>query len=101
MGPKGLPAPVLRTADERLAGFRAGLEATGGTRERVVRPEFTRDGGYAGTTELLTEGLGDIELVFAVNESWPSAPCPPSATPASPPARADHRWSSRTIGGSR
>jgi LacI family transcriptional regulator len=61
-------AEGLRTADERLAGFRAGLEATGGTMKRIVRPEFTRDGGYAGMTKLLAEGLGDIELVFAAND---------------------------------
>jgi LacI family transcriptional regulator len=58
----------IRTADERLAGFRAGLEATGGALERVVRPAFTRDGGYAGMKELIDGGLEGIELVFAAND---------------------------------
>ncbi|MGR0220752.1 LacI family DNA-binding transcriptional regulator [Agromyces sp. ZXT2-6] len=58
----------IRTADERLAGFRAGLEATGGTLERIVRPDFTRDGGYAGMEELLGQGLDGVELVFAAND---------------------------------
>ncbi|MGR0319489.1 LacI family DNA-binding transcriptional regulator [Agromyces sp. ZXT2-3] len=61
-------AEGIRTADERLAGFRAGLEAGGGTLDRVVRPAFTRDGGYDGMTQLLEDGLDGIELVFAGND---------------------------------
>ena len=58
----------IRTADERLAGFRAGLEPTGGTLERVVHHAFARDGGYDGMKELIEAGLDDVELVFAGND---------------------------------
>ncbi|WP_400994548.1 LacI family DNA-binding transcriptional regulator [Agromyces sp. GXQ0307] len=61
-------AEGIRTADERLAGFRAGLEAGGGTLERIVRPAFTRDGGYEGMAQLIEQGLDGIELVFAGND---------------------------------
>lgn len=59
----------IRTADERLAGFIAGLGADGGTMERVVRGAFTRDGGYEAMQQLLAEGLDGIELVFAGNDA--------------------------------
>ena len=61
-------AEGIRTADERLAGFRAGVEAGGGTLERVVRSDFTRDGAYEGMRRLVEQGLDGIELVFAVND---------------------------------
>ena len=58
----------IRVSDERLAGFRAGVEATAGTIERVVRARFTRDGGYDGMNELIETGLDGVELVFAAND---------------------------------
>ncbi|WP_350347541.1 LacI family DNA-binding transcriptional regulator [Agromyces sp. G08B096] len=60
----------LRTAADRLDGFRAGLEATGGRLDEadVVRAAFTRDGGYDGMTRLIERGLDGIELVFAAND---------------------------------
>jgi LacI family transcriptional regulator len=61
-------AEGLRTGDDRLAGFRDGLAASGATLDRVVRPAFTRDGGYEGMRQLLDEGLDGIELVFAAND---------------------------------
>ncbi|GAA1961294.1 LacI family DNA-binding transcriptional regulator [Agromyces allii] len=61
-------AEGIRTADDRLAGFRAGLESEGATLDRVVRPDFTRDGGYAGMQQLIADGLEGIEAVFAVND---------------------------------
>ena len=63
-------AEGLRTGDDRLAGFRDGLAAsgTGASLDRVVRPAFTRDGGYEGMRQLLEEGLDGIELVFAAND---------------------------------
>ena len=61
-------AEGLRTGDDRLAGFRDGLAASGGTLDRVVRPAFTRDGGYEGMRQLIAEGLDGIELVFAAND---------------------------------
>lgn len=64
-GPEG-----LRTADDRFRGFTAGLAASGISIEptRIVRPDFTRDGGYDGMGALIERGLDDIELVFAVND---------------------------------
>ncbi len=60
----------LMTARDRLAGFRDGLAAHGLSLpdERVVETEFTRQGGYDGAGQLLSRGLGDAELLFAVND---------------------------------
>jgi LacI family transcriptional regulator len=60
----------LRTAADRVEGFRVGLAASGGTLadDDVIRDAFTRDGGYSGMRTLLERGLGDIELVFAAND---------------------------------
>lgn len=60
----------LRTAADRVEGFRAGLAEAGGTLsdDDVIRDAFTRDGGYNGMRTLLERGLGDIELVFAAND---------------------------------
>lgn len=63
-------AEGLRTAGDRLDGFRDGL-ATAGIEladADVVRVEFTRDGGYAGTRALIERGLDGIEVVFAAND---------------------------------
>lgn len=63
-------AEGLRTSDDRLRGFAEGLVSTGATLDEsnVVRAAFTRDGGYEGTRELISRGLDDIDLVFAVND---------------------------------
>lgn len=60
----------LRTAADRVEGFRAGLAAAGGTLDddHVVRAAFTRDGGYDGMRQLIESGLDGIELVFAAND---------------------------------
>ena len=60
----------LRTAEDRVEGFRAGVTDGGGTLDDadVIRSVFTRDGGYDGMRTLLERGLGDIELVFAAND---------------------------------
>jgi len=60
----------LRTASDRLRGFRQGLESAGGTLadEDVVEAAFTRDGGYEGMTQLISRGIHDIDCVFAVND---------------------------------
>lgn len=62
--------PTLRTAADRLSGFRDGLAEAGLTLDddRVVVAEFTRDGGYAGIGELLKRGRSDVELIFAAND---------------------------------
>lgn len=63
-------AEDLRTAADRLDGFRAGLAAGGGRLDDadIVRTAFTRDGGYAGARELIERGLDGVELVFAAND---------------------------------
>jgi LacI family transcriptional regulator len=60
----------LRTAADRLAGFRDGLAEAGielGD-DDVIRADFTRDGGYDGTTALIERGLGGVEAIFAAND---------------------------------
>jgi len=59
----------LLTAVDRLAGFRQGLSARGGTLEPtdVVAADFTRDGGYSAMRQLLEQGT-DATCVFAVND---------------------------------
>lgn len=64
--------PSHQTAFDRLSGFRAGLSTHGVTvgRDRVVRSEFTRDGGYAAMQTLLhaANPLPVGTCVFAVND---------------------------------
>jgi LacI family transcriptional regulator len=62
------PRPI-RTAQERLDGFRSGLAEHGIDlpAERVIHSDFTRDGGYRGVQELLASG-SPVDLVFAVND---------------------------------
>lgn len=60
---------AIRTAQERLEGFRAGLAEQGVDipLERIIHSDFTRDGGYRGTQELL-RSAASVDLVFAVND---------------------------------
>src|SRR3954452_8452416 len=61
----------LLTARDRLQGFSSGLTKAGLGAPLAVSGEFTRDGGYAAMTRLLTELLehpADIDCVFAVND---------------------------------
>ena len=62
------PADLL-TARDRLAGFRQGLAAAGVSLAPpcVIHGQFTRDGGYAATSELLDAGAG-VTCIFAVND---------------------------------
>ncbi|MCD2443615.1 LacI family transcriptional regulator [Agromyces sp. SYSU K20354] len=64
-GSEGLLAEI-----DRLEGFRAGLEASGGELrdDDIVRTAFTRDGGYDGMRRLLARGLAGVELVFAASD---------------------------------
>lgn len=59
-----------RTADDRLAGFRAGLAESGIALDdaSVAHGAFTRDGGIAAMGELLASGHPAPELVFAAND---------------------------------
>ncbi|SIO26009.1 LacI family DNA-binding transcriptional regulator [Agromyces cerinus] len=63
-------AEGLRTAEDRLGGFLAGLAASDLTiaPEHIVRPAFTRDGGYDGMRTLVELGIGEIDVVFAAND---------------------------------
>ena len=60
----------LRTAADRVEGFRAGLSAAGLELrdDEVIRAAFTRDGGYDGMQRLLDRGLEGVEVVFAAND---------------------------------
>jgi LacI family transcriptional regulator len=55
---------------ERLHGFRERLRAAGQVLppERVVRSDFTRDGGHAATLELMAR-YPDLTAVFALNDA--------------------------------
>ncbi len=61
--------PEIRTAEERLDGFAAGLAEHGIPLppERVIHTDFTRDGGYRGTQDLLAS-KAPVDLIFAVND---------------------------------
>jgi len=61
--------PEYGTANDRLAGFRTGLEECGFAlhADRVFRADFTRDGGYE-AAELMIESDTLPECVFAVND---------------------------------
>jgi LacI family transcriptional regulator len=61
--------PNLRTSRERLAGFRDGLRALGHPLDpaRVVRADFSRDGGRQAARQLLAEHP-DLTAVFALND---------------------------------
>lgn len=63
-------APALLTATERRDGFVAGLAAhdIGVEPSMIIETEFTRDGGYQAAAQLAASGLGDVELIFAVND---------------------------------
>jgi LacI family transcriptional regulator len=62
--------PGLITAQERTRGFAAAFAAHGHPIEDrwQVPCDFTRDGGFLGAAELRRRGLGEIELIFAVND---------------------------------
>jgi LacI family transcriptional regulator len=61
---------AIRTADDRLSGFLAGLAEHGLAipEHRIARTAFTRDGGYNGAERLVDAGLAEVELIFAVND---------------------------------
>lgn len=62
----------LATSEDRVAGFRSGLAAHGIALpdEHVLSSQYSRDGGYAGMTELLGQGLDPdtVDAVFAVTD---------------------------------
>ena len=60
----------LLTARERASGFAEAFAAGGHPIDErwLVTGEFTRDGGFLGAAELQRRGLGEIEVIFAVND---------------------------------
>jgi LacI family transcriptional regulator len=60
----------LITARERASGFAEAFAAGGHPIDErwLVTGEFTRDGGFLGAAELQRRGLGQIEVIFAVND---------------------------------
>jgi LacI family transcriptional regulator len=61
---------ILLTARDRVRGFvgrcaELGLPIPD---RRIVRGDFTRDGGFVAAAELHRRGLADVQLVFAVND---------------------------------
>lgn len=60
----------LLTSSDRLRGFTDGLADSNIElpRERIAHAEFTRNGGYDGAQQLIASGLGDTQLIFAVND---------------------------------
>jgi LacI family transcriptional regulator len=62
--------PGLLTARERTTGFAEAFAAAGHPIDErwLVPGDFTRDGGFLGAAELRRRGLGEIELIFAVND---------------------------------
>ncbi|PRB58274.1 LacI family DNA-binding transcriptional regulator [Microbacterium sp. MYb45] len=61
-------AEGVRTSDDRLAGFRAGFEASGGVVESVRRGDFRRESGSAGMAAALADGVPAGTLVFAISD---------------------------------
>lgn len=61
---------AVRTSRDRVAGFTAGLRASGLTLDDrfVFETEFTRGGGYEAARRLADRGAGEVEVVFAVND---------------------------------
>ncbi len=62
--------PDLITASDRAAGFAEAFAEHGHPIDDrwLVSGDFTRDGGFLGAAELLRRGLGEIEVIFAVND---------------------------------
>ena len=61
-------AEGVRTSDDRLAGFRAGFEAAGGTLERILRGDFRRESGAVVMAEALSAGVEKGTMVFGISD---------------------------------
>ncbi|WP_203906745.1 LacI family DNA-binding transcriptional regulator [Rhizocola hellebori] len=59
---------TIRTSHDRRTGFIDGLRQAGITRCGAIEVAFTRDGGIEGARTLVAQGLGEIEVIFAVND---------------------------------
>jgi len=60
----------IQTSRDRRTGFSTGLRRSrlAIRDDLLVETEFTRAGGYAAAERLVANGLGDLEIVFAVND---------------------------------
>jgi LacI family transcriptional regulator len=58
----------IRTSDDRLDGFSEGFAAGGGAVRDVRRAGFTRDAGYAATSELLTGDIPAGTVIFGISD---------------------------------
>ena len=58
----------IRTSDDRLAGFTEGFTGAGGTIRDVRRSGFTRDAGYAATSDLLSGDIPAGTLIFGISD---------------------------------
>ena len=56
------------TSDDRLAGFRAGFEASGGAVVRTLRGGFLRESGAESMAAALADGVPTGTLVFAITD---------------------------------
>lgn len=63
-------AKRLLTSKDRVDGFSQSLKShkISMRSRRIIETEFTREGGYRATQQLIAEGIGDTELIFAVND---------------------------------
>ena len=63
-------AKKLLTSKDRINGFSQSLKAhkISMRSRRIIETEFTREGGYRATQQLIADGIGDTELIFAVND---------------------------------
>ena len=61
-------AAGVRTSDERLTGFRAGFESTGGSVDRVLSGDFRRESGAAAMASALADGVAPGTLVFGISD---------------------------------
>jgi len=59
--------PELLTARDRVQGFSGGLADATGRLVATIEGTFTRDGGYAAMSELITKNT-KVDCVFAVND---------------------------------
>ena len=58
----------ISTSDDRIAGFTEGFTSRGGRIVDVRRGAFSRDAGYAATSQLIADGLAFGTLVFGVSD---------------------------------
>lgn len=61
-------AEGVRTSDDRVAGFTEGFAAAGGSVERVLRGELTRESGERLAADALADGVAAGTVVFGISD---------------------------------